>query len=113
MTQFKHVLSKEVLKTIDEINEEGLKKKVRQYLDLLDENGYKLPSQYMDKIEGYKNLFELRPHFHNIEFRMIFYWQENTAFFVLTFYERGSKKKNQRDYDTANMIKKMKTEGKC
>lgn len=112
MSRFKHVLSQEVLKAVDEIEEEGLIKKIKAYCDLLDEHGYNIPSQYMDKIEGYRNLFELRPHFHNIEFRMLFFWQDNTAYFVHSFYERGSKKKNRNEYDTAERIKKVKTEGK-
>lgn len=112
MSGFKHVMTKAVLRDIDGIHEEGLKRKIKTYRDLLDEYGYNLPSQYMDKIEGYNGLFELRPHFHNIEFRMVFYWQGNTAVIVHTFYERGSKKKNHREYETAQAIRKALTGGK-
>jgi hypothetical protein len=106
MGQFTHIETVEVLEAIEKIQEEGLRKKIKIYQGLLDERGFNLPSQYMDKIEGYKNLFELRPHFHNIEFRMIFYWKGKEARFIHAFYERGNKKTNQREYKTADNIKK-------
>jgi hypothetical protein len=110
MNKFEHKMTDKVLRDIDSINEAGLKKKIKIYLELLDMNGFNLPSQYMDKIEGYKGLFELRPHFHNIEFRMAFFWQNNTAIIIHTFYERGNTRKNQREYETANKIRKILTE---
>ena len=71
----------------------------------MDEKGYALTSPFVDKIESYKNLWELRPHHHNIEFRMIFFWNKNTAYFVHSFIEKGQKKKNRREYKTAEQIK--------
>lgn len=62
---------------------------------------------FVDKIMGYKNLWELRPHHHNTEYRMIFFWQKNTAYFVHTFIEKGQKKKNQREYRTAEKKKRI------
>jgi hypothetical protein len=112
MNKFTHEMTDKVLKEIDNINETGLKKKIKMYLELLDVNGFNLPSQYMDKIEGYKGLFELRPHFHNIEFRMVFFWQSNTAMIIHAFYERGNTRKNQREYDTAETIRKQIIEGR-
>lgn len=106
MSRFTHIETEEVLDAIEKINEEGLKNKIKIYQCLLDEPGFNLPSQYLDKIEGYKDLFELRPHFHNIEFRMIFYWKEREARFIHYFYERGDKKSNQREYKTAENIRK-------
>ena len=105
MNTFNHVMTDKVLKKIEEIEEIGLKKKIKIYLALLDMKGFTMPSQYMDKIEGYKNLFELRPHFHNIEFRMLFFWQGNTAKIIHTFYERGKTKQNQNEYATADRIR--------
>lgn len=105
MNKFTHKMAGRVVKIVEEIKEEGLQNKIDNYLELLDMYGFNLPSQYLDKIEGYKGLFELRPHFHNIEFRMIFFWQGNTAMIIHAFYERGSKKKNQREYDTADRIR--------
>ena len=73
MSRFEHVMTERVLKDIESLREEGLKNKIKLYCGLLDEHGHNLPRQYMDKIEGYKGLFELRPHFHNAEFRMMFF----------------------------------------
>ena len=92
MGQFTHIETVEVLEAIEKIQEEGLRKKIKIYQGLLDERGF--------------NLFELRPHFHNIEFRMIFYWKGKEARFIHAFYERGNKKTNQREYKTADNIKK-------
>jgi hypothetical protein len=36
---------------------------------------------------------------------MIYFWKGNTALFVKTFFERGRKKDNRREYETANKIK--------
>ncbi len=105
MNLFSYNMTEAVLEAVQEIKEEGLKKKIKVYIELLELRGFNLPSQYMDKVEGYKGLFKLRPHFHNIEFRMLFYWKGKSAQIVHTFYERGNKKTNQREYETAEKIR--------
>jgi len=83
-----------------------LRVKLKKYLEQLQERGPALLKPFVDKIEGYKNLFELRPHFGNLEYRMFFFWKGNTAYFIHTFIEKGQKKKNQREYKIADEIKK-------
>jgi hypothetical protein len=80
----------------------GLNGKIKKLLDMLDERGYALEWPYKDKIEGFKNLFELRPKFDNVEYRMFYFWRGNTAYFIHTAIEKGQKKKNQREYRTAD-----------
>ena len=104
MNQYSYEMTNAVLKVLNELPE-GLHKKVDMYLGMLEAKGFYLFNPYVDKIESYKNLWELRPSFANLEFRMIFYWQERTARFIHAFYERGKKKKNQREYQTADMIR--------
>jgi hypothetical protein len=89
----------------------GIHAKTYVYLDVLKIKGPMTGLPYKDKIEGYKNLFELRPSFHNIEFRVVFYWQGNVAKCIHTFYEKGKKKKNQREYATADRLRKTLTQG--
>jgi hypothetical protein len=84
---------------------DGLRAKIKAYLEILKIKGHSIGLPYADKIEGYKNLHELRPHFHNIEFRMIYFWDNNSALFINTFFERGKKKENRREYETANQIR--------
>ena len=89
---------------------DGLKAKTKSYLEALEIKGHNLSLPYSDKIEGYKNLFELRPHFHNTELRMIYFWQGNHAWFVNVFIEKGKKKENRREYEKANTIKSIMLE---
>ncbi len=105
MNPFSYVMTQDVEKSIEDIEAEGLKKKTKKYLVLLEEKGYNLPSQYMDKIEGYRGLFELKPHFGNIEFRLLFYWKGSEAQIIHWLYERGNTKKNRREYETAERIR--------
>lgn len=95
-----------VERTIGE-QSEGLKAKIRTYRQILVMKGHSIAFPYADKIEGYNNLFELRPHFHNIEFRMIWFWQGNHAQFVHTFIKKGKKKENRREYQKASDIKNI------
>jgi hypothetical protein len=101
---FDHILTRAVLEDMEKQSVE-LNGKIKKYLEILDEKGHSLAGPFVDKIEGYKNLWELRPHHHNIEYRMIFFWQKNTAYFMHAFVEKGQKKKNRREYDTADRIK--------
>jgi hypothetical protein len=86
---------------------EGMKAKIRTYRQILVIKGHSIALPYADKIGGYNNLFELRPHFHNIEFRMIWFWKGNHAQFVHTFIEKGKKTENRRDYQKADDIKNI------
>ena len=103
---FCHRLIESVLEDMSRQSIE-LNAKIKKYLELLDEKGYSLTSPFVDKIEGYKNLWELRPHHHNLEYRMIFFWHRNTAYFIHVFIEKGQKKKNQREYRTAAQKKQI------
>jgi hypothetical protein len=85
----------------------GLKAKIKAYREILKIKGHSIALPYADKIEGYENLFELRPHFHNIEFRLIWFWQGNHAQFVHTFTEKGKKKENRREYKKAHGIRRL------
>jgi hypothetical protein len=93
-----------VQEQVDELPE-GLIKKIEAYKEILKMKGHHIALPYADKIEGYNNLFELRPGFHNIEYRMIFFWQGNHAQFVNSFTEKGKKKENRREYSKAGQIK--------
>jgi len=104
--RFEYDLTEKVLKEIQN-QPAGLKGKIKKYLDLLKGKGPALIWPFVDKIESYKNLWELRPSYGNIEFRMIFFWKQRKALFVRAFTEKGKKKKNQREYRTANNIKKV------
>jgi hypothetical protein len=104
MKSFIFEMTVKVSETIEKLPR-GLQNKINAYLDLLQDKGHALLFPYVDKVEGYKNLWELRPHFHNMEFRMIYFWKERTAYFVHAFEERGKKAKNQREYRTADSIK--------
>lgn len=84
---------------------DGLIEKIEAYKDILKMKGHHISLPYADKIEGYKNLFELRPGFHNMEYRMIYFWQGNHAQFVNSFVEKGKKKENRREYVKAEQIK--------
>jgi hypothetical protein len=103
---FEYRFTERVLKEISGLPE-GLKGKIYKYLEMLEVKGYALTWPFTDRIEGYKNLWELRPSFGNNEFRLIFFWKGNTAYFVHSFVEKGQKKKNHREYDTADKLKKM------
>lgn len=88
----------------------GLKAKIKSYLDVLVIKGHSILLPYSDKIEGYKNLFELRPDFGNIEFRMIYFWIGNHAWFINSFYERGKAKENRREYERGHLIRNIMLE---
>ncbi|MCX8093689.1 MAG: type II toxin-antitoxin system RelE/ParE family toxin [Candidatus Goldbacteria bacterium] len=103
--RFNHFLTKSVFEDIKKQSIE-LNAKIKKYLELLDEKGHALQMPFVDKIESYKNLYELRPHHHNIEYRMIFFWRGNIAYFIHSFVEKGQKKKNQREYKIAEVRKK-------
>ncbi len=85
----------------------GLQGKINKYLELLTEKGQALKKPFVDSIKSYKNLYELRPSHGNLEYRMIFFWKQKTAYFIHTFFEKGKKRKNQREYKTAAAIKKI------
>ena len=104
--QYDHILTETVLEDMGKQSVE-LNAKIKKYLEILDERGHLLAGPFVDKIESYKNLWELRPHHHNIEYRMIFFWQRSTAYFIHTFVEKGQKKKNQREYKTADRKKQV------
>jgi len=84
---------------------DGLKSKIIFFLDMLKMKGHGIRLHYSDKIEGYDNLFELRPSFGNIAFRMIYFWTGNKAWFINAFFERGKTKENRREYEKAHQIR--------
>jgi len=96
---------KEIIKKLPD----GLKKKIEAYIEILKIKGHEISLPYADKIEGYKNMHELRPHFHNIEFRLLYYWNGNHVRFVNAFEERGKKKENRREYEKADQIRNILT----
>ena len=96
--------SEQVRNYINDLPDE-LVKKIEAYKEILLMKGHSITLPYSDKIEGYKNLFELRPGFHNLEYRLIYFWQGNHAYFVNSFTEKGKKKENRREYAKAEKIK--------
>jgi hypothetical protein len=103
---YEHKLTEPVLEDMSR-QSMGLNGKIKKYLEMLDEQGRSLEWPYKDKIEGYQNLFELRPKFDNVAYRMFYFWRGNTAFFVHTAVEKGQKRKNQREYKTAEQNKQV------
>lgn len=89
---------------------DGLKKKIQAYIDILLIKGHDIRKPYSDKIEGFTNLYELRPGFNNIEYRLIYFWSGNHAQFVNSFVEKNQKKKNRREYEKGNIIKNIMLE---
>jgi hypothetical protein len=103
---FNHILTESVLEDMSK-QSLGLNGKIKKYLDMLDERGHSLEWPYKDKIESYKNLYELRPQFNNVAYRMFYFWKGNAAYFIHTAIEKGQKKKNQREYKMADQNKQI------
>lgn len=76
--------------------------KVKTYGELLEERGPMLTRPQVEKLKGYSDLWELRPHFWNTEIRIIFTWYKSQPVFLEGFIEKSEGKKTQRHYDRAN-----------
>lgn len=74
--------------------------KCAQYIKMLEEHGFKLPKQYLEKVRG--ELWALRPEFAGNEYRIIFYFDNNSgAFIVLHAIHKTSQRISVDDIDTA------------
>jgi hypothetical protein len=75
---------------------------VFKYAELLEERGPALHRPQVEKLKGYKRLWELRPHFWRTEVRIIFTWRNNRPVFLEGFIEKAEGKKTRRHYERAD-----------
>jgi len=72
-----------------------------RYIKMLENNGFSLPSNYMEKVRG--ELWALRPEFAGNEYRIIFFFDENASTFVLLHaILKNTKRLDRNDIDTAD-----------
>jgi hypothetical protein len=55
--------------------------KCLKYINMLEETGFALPANYLEKVRG--DLWALRPEFAGNEYRLIFFFDDNSGTFVL------------------------------
>jgi phage-related protein len=61
-------------------------KKCVQYIKALEENGLSLPSSYIRRVEG--PVWELRPEFGGVEYRLFFGQIGDGAFCIVSAYQK-------------------------
>jgi len=57
--------------------------------------GHNIRLPYSHKIEGYTNLYELRPGYKNLEYRLFYFWHSNHAQIVHSCFEAGKKREKK------------------
>lgn len=55
--------------------------KCLKYIKMLEDNGFSLPFNYLEKVRG--DLWALRPEFAGNEYRIIFFFDDKSGTFVL------------------------------
>ncbi|HLA12861.1 MAG TPA: type II toxin-antitoxin system RelE/ParE family toxin [Pyrinomonadaceae bacterium] len=55
--------------------------KCARYISMLEEHGLSLPSNYLEKVRG--ELWALRPEYSGNEYRIIFFFDDNSGTFVV------------------------------
>lgn len=55
--------------------------KCTKYISMLEEHGLSLPTQYLEKVRG--DLWALRPEFGGNEYRIIFFFEDDSGAFVV------------------------------
>ena len=63
--------------------------KIKYYLDLLALRGPMLREPYAKKLNS--DIFELRPGFGNVEIRLFYFWDGDTAWFVSGIVKKSQK----------------------
>lgn len=62
-----------------------------EYIEQLEEKGLALPANYQTKLQGEKDLWELRPEWGGVEYRLFFTRADGTFIFVHAIKKKSEK----------------------
>ena len=75
--------------------------KCAKYIEMLEEHGLFLPSQYLEKVRG--DLWALRPEYGSNEYRIIFFFEDDSgAFIVVHAILKNTRRIEENDISTAD-----------
>lgn len=74
--------------------------KCAKYISMLEEHGFSLPTQYLEKVRG--DLWALRPEYGGNEYRVIFFFEDSSgAFIVVHAILKNTRRIDENDISTA------------
>lgn len=75
--------------------------KCSKYISMLEEHGFSLPGQYLEKVRG--DLWALRPEYGGNEYRIIFFRDDSAgAFVVVHAVLKNTRRLENNDIETAD-----------
>lgn len=96
---------------------DGLPVKARakcvKYIELLEEHGFGLPANYAKRVAGTDALWELRPEYGGVEYRLLYFSLIKNRLVVVHAVTKKTRRLDPNDIRTAERrIREMKSRGK-